>query len=138
RESDQSNPQAQDQGTSEPEQLAPTAALAETALPQIAKIEAPAVTPPPQPEPVVGAAPAVTPEPTPIVVAIEPSEPEVAMAEPAMPLSADVRPAAARADDTITPAAAPSLLSGWTTSSSWARTRRAAPLAATIVIAAAL
>jgi hypothetical protein len=55
-----------------------------------------------------------------------------------MPRPDELEPADVRADETVTPAAAPSLLSGWTTSPSWRRARRLAPLAATIVIALAL
>jgi hypothetical protein len=127
---------------SEPAKLGPPPAFAEAASPEIAEIEAPAVTPPPvpepQPQPVVAVAPAATPEAAPIVLAIEPAKPEAVIADPVMPRTEDVRPADVRADEMIAPAAAPSLLSGWTTSPSWARARRLAPLAATIVIALAL
>ena len=142
REGDQPNSQPQDQSTSQPDQLAPTSLSAAAASPEIARIEAPAVTPPPMPEaqlapePVVAVAPAVTAEAAPIVVSIAPPKPEAVIADPVK--LEDVRPADVRSDETIASAAAPSLLSGWTTSPSWARARRLAPLAATIVIALAL
>jgi hypothetical protein len=129
---------------SEPAKLAPLPVSANAVSPEIAKIEAPALTPPPVPEPqpqperVVAIAPAATPEAAPIVAAIELPKLEPVIAEPVMPRAEEVRPVDVRADETITPAAAPSLLSGWTASPSWARTRRLAPLAATIAIALAL
>ena len=140
REGDQPKPQAQEPTVSEPDKLAPPSAPAEAASPEIAKIDASVVTPPPvpepQPEPLVAVAPAVMAEAAPIVVSTEPPKPEAVIADPVM--LADVRPADVRSDETIAPAAAPSLLSGWTTSPSWARARRLAPLAATIVVALAL
>jgi len=134
RTGDQSNPHAQDQSTSEPNQLATTAASAEAAAPKIAAAEPPAVTPLPVLEPVVAVAPAPTAEPAPIVVPFAPRKLEAAIAEPVMPPPEGVLLADMKADETI----APSLLSGWTTSPAWARARRLAPLAASIAIAAAL
>jgi hypothetical protein len=141
---DQPNPQAQEPAVSEPDKLGPPSTTAEASSPEIAKIEAPAVTPPPaperpaEPEPAVAAAPAATAEAAPIVVSIEPPKPEVATAEPVMLQPEEIRPADVRAAETIAPEAVPSLLSGWTASPSWARARRLAPLAATVVIALAL
>jgi len=134
RTGDQSNPHAQDQSTSEPNQLATTAASAEAAAPKIAAAEPPAVTPLPVLEPVVAVAPAPTAEPAPIVVPFAPRKLEAAIAEPVMPPPEEVLLADMKADETI----APSLLSGWTTSPAWARAQRLAPLAASIAIAAAL
>jgi len=126
RKGDQPTPQAQEQAAGEPAKLAAPFQPAEGAAPELAKVEAPAVTPPPlpqpasAPEPVAAVASVETNETAPIVVAVEPPKAETA------------------ADDTITPAVAPSLLSGWTTSPSWARAQRLAPLAAGIAIALAL
>jgi hypothetical protein len=140
RKGDQPTPPASEPTAVEPEKLAPPPASVEAASPEIAKIEAPAVTPAPQPEPqpepVVAVAPAVTAEAAPIVVSVEPPKPEAVIAEPVK--LEDVRPAEVRSEETIASAAAPSLLSGWTASPSWAQARRLAPLAATIVIALAL
>ena len=144
RKGDQPTPQAQEPTVGEPGKLAPPPAPAEAVSPEIAEIEAPAAMPPPvpepqaEPEPVVAAAPAVTAEAAPIIVSIEPPKAEAAIADPVMPRLEDIRPADVRSDETIAAAAAPSLLSGWTTSPSWARARRLGPLAATIVIALAL
>src|SRR5262249_30342255 len=83
--------------------------------------------------------PATPPEAAPIIVAMEPPKLEAATADPVMLQPEEIRPVDVRADESIaSPAVAPSLLSGWTASSSWAQARRLAPLAATVVIALAL
>src|SRR5262245_26298260 len=92
------NQQAQEPTVGEPDKLAPPSTPAEAAAPEIAKIEAPAVTPPvpepqPAPEPVAAVAPATPPEAAPIIVAIEPPKPEVAAADPVMPRPEEIRPA---------------------------------------------
>ena len=144
RKGDQPNPQAQEPTVSEPAELASPSTPAEGASPEIAGIEAPAVIPlavhepQPEPEPVVAVAPAVIPEVAPIILATEPAKAEAVIADPVAPPPVDLRPAEAHCDEAIEPAAAPSLLSGWTTSLSFARARRLAPLAATIAFAAAL
>jgi hypothetical protein len=144
RKGDQPTPQAQEHAAGEPAGLAPPLASVEAAAAEPAeieaqepaKVEAPVVTPPPLPksesEPVVAA---TSDETAPIAVAIEPPKLEAVVA-PVLPRSEDLK-AEAPADETIAPVA-PSLLSGWTTSPSWARARRLAPLSATIVIALAL
>jgi hypothetical protein len=140
RNDEQPTPQAPEQTADEPAKLAAAPVPAEAAAPELAKVEAPAVTPPalPQPEPVVAVAPVVTSEAAPIAISIAPPKPEAAIVDPVMPRPDDLQAANVLADETSTPTAAPSLLSGWTTSPSWARARRLAPLAATIVIALAL
>lgn len=136
REGDQPNPQAQEPTISEPAELA--LASADAASPEPAKIEAATVAALPQPEPVAAIAPAASPEPAPIAAMVEAPKLDSAIAAPATSQPDEIRPADLRTDETIAPAAAPSLLSGWTTSLSVARARRLAPLAASIAIAAAL
>ncbi len=142
RKGDQPTPAVQPQTASEPAKLAAPPAAAEAASPELAKIEAPAVTPPAPPaesEPVIALGPAVSPSDTaPIAVSVEPSKPEAAPADPVTPRSEEVRPADVGSDETIVASATPSLLSAWTTSPAAARVRRLAPLAATIAAAAAL
>ena len=134
---DQPNPQPQEPTVSEPDKLAPASADATPAEPakieppEPAKIEAATVAALPQPEPVVAIAPAATPEPAPIVATVEAPKLDSVIAEPVTPQPVDIGPADIRTDETIAPAVAPSLLSGWTTSLSLARARRLAPLAAT-------
>jgi hypothetical protein len=139
RKGEQPTPQAQEQAASEPAKLAAPSVPTEPAAPELAKIEAPALTPPlPQPEPQLEpVAAAVASEPAPIVVSLESPKPEAAVVDPSAP-RADLPPSDIRADDAITPPAAPSLLSGWTTSPAWARAQRLAPLAATVAIALAI
>jgi hypothetical protein len=125
---DQPTSQAQEPTVSKPAELAPTAA--ET------KIETTTVAALPQPEPV-----AATPEPAPLAAMVEAPKLESAIAAPVTPQPDEIRPAGMRSDETIE-SAAPSLLSGWTTSLapslSWTHARRLAPLAATFAIAAIL
>jgi len=129
-EGDQPNPQ--EPTVSEPDKLVSTSEAASSAR---AASEITTVAAMPQPDPVVASAPAAIPQSAPIVATVEPPKLESAIAEPVTPRADEIRPADVRFDETIAPAA-PSLLSGWTTS--LARTRRLAPLAATIAIAAAL
>jgi hypothetical protein len=143
RKGDQTPPQAQDQATAEPAKLAPPTAPTDTAAPEAAKAEVAAVTPPPLPQPepeiIAALAPVETSEAAPIVAANEPPKAETAVVDPVLPRPDDGPPADVRADDeTIAPVAAPSLLSGWTTSPAWARAQRHAPLAAAIALALAL
>jgi hypothetical protein len=133
---DQPTPQPQEPTVSEPDKLAP--ASADATPPEPAKIEAATVAALPQPDPVVAIAPAATPEPAPIVATVEAPKLGSVIAEAVTPQPVDIGPAAIRIDETIAPAVAPSLLSGWTTSLSLGRARRLAPLAASIAIAAAL
>jgi hypothetical protein len=157
---DQPNPQPQEPTVSEPAEL--VSAAADAAPPEPAKIEAATVAALPQPEPVAAVAPvataetapAVSPEPAPVVspetapaaspepalvaAMVEAPRLESAIIAPITPQPDEIRPADVRSDETIEAAAAPSLLSGWTSSLSLARARRLAPLAATILIAAAL
>src|SRR5215469_16369077 len=117
---DQPTPQTPEQTVGEPAKIAPPPLAAEAAVPELVKIEAPAVTtaPPPQPgpEPVVAVAPTATTGAAPIAVAMAATTPEAAVVEPVMRRADDLHPADVRADETITPAA-PFLLSGWTSSS---------------------
>jgi hypothetical protein len=136
RKGDQPNPQAQEPTVGEPETLAP--ASVEAAPPEPATSEVATVAALPQPEPDAALVPATTPETAPIAATLESPRLDSAIAEPVMPRPDEIRLADVRADETIAPAAAPSLLSGWTTSLSLARARRLAPLAATIAVAAAL
>jgi hypothetical protein len=149
---DQPTPQPQEPTVSEPDKLAPASADATPAEPakieppEPAKIEAATVAALPQPEPVVAIAPAATaetapaasPEPALVAAMVEAPRLESAIIAPITPQPDEIRPADVRSDETIEAAAAPSLLSGWTSSLSLARARRLAPLAATILIAAAL
>jgi hypothetical protein len=140
---DQPTPQAQEPTVSQPAELAP--ASAET------KIETPTVAALPQPEPVAAvatpepapavspeAAPAASPEPAPIAAMVEAPKLESAIVMPLTPKPDEIRLDDVRSDETIEPAAAPSLLSGWTASLSFERVRRLAPLAASVAIAAVL
>src|SRR5437660_12190090 len=89
RKGEQPTPQAQEraeeQTTVEPAKLDASPAPAEAAAPELAKIEAPAMTSLPQPEvepqvePVAAAAPVAASEPAPIVVSIEPPKPEISV-----------------------------------------------------------
>jgi hypothetical protein len=127
---DQPTPQAQEPTVSETVKLADAATAA--ALPEPAKLAATTAAELPPPEPVEAIAAATNPEPSPVSATVEASKLESTIVEPARPQPAEIRA------ETVAPAAAPSLLSGWSASLSLARARRLAPLAATIVIAAAL
>jgi hypothetical protein len=83
------------------------------------------------------AVPTATADPAPIAATVESPKLESVPAEPVTLQRENAPPADVRADET-TAADAPSLLSAWTSWPSVVRTRRLAPLAATIAIAAAL
>jgi hypothetical protein len=135
---DQPTAQAQEPTVSTPAEPAPASAAT--------KIETPTtVAALPQPDPVAAAAPATpepaaaaSPEPVPLAAIVETPTLDSAIIAPVTPQPDAIRLADIRSDEAIEAAAVPSLLSGWTTSLSFERVRRLAPLAASIAIAASL
>ncbi len=136
RKGDQPNRQAQEPSAGAPAKLAPPPAPPEAASPEPARIEAPAVAPP-LPEVTVPIAPAATAEAAPVAASVQAPKLEAAMAELVTPSAADLLPDDTTCDEAVAAAAAPTLLSAWTTRPSFAHGRLAS-LAATIAIAAVL
>ena len=135
RKGDQPNSQAQDQTGSEPSQPVTPSETAEAALPTPPKIAAADAVSPAKPAPAATAT--ATSDAPPVAAAIAAPKLEAASSDPVKPQPEDIRTADVRPDATSAPAAA-YRLSSWSSSASWTRARRLAPLAATAAIAAAL
>ncbi len=130
RKGDQPNSQSQDQTGGEPSKSVMPSEATDAAPPAPPKIAAPDAAPPVE----APAAAAATSDAPPVAAAMAA---DAASSDPVRPRPEDIRTADARPDATSAPAAV-YRLSSWTSSASWTRARRLAPLAATAAIAAAL